>query len=92
MNKPSFKSLKFISNKAVLPLRNGYTAIVRTGRGTATTIGAKYEFELVPMNLDISDDRIGYCNERDITSLLRECDSLRPIDHRPDVQFPKFDW
>ena len=50
--------------------------VVRRGKDTATTVGAEYEFELIPVNSIISDDKIGYCNEEDITQLMYEVQSL----------------
>ena len=77
--KKSFSDLQFEEGKASLKLKNGYTVVVRTGKGTATTVGSPYEFELVPQNSIISDDRIGYCSEEDITQLLYESQSLPKI-------------
>lgn len=78
-NKKSFTDLKFENNKATLKLKNGYTVVVRTGHGTATTVGSPYEFELIPQNSIISDDKIGYCTEEEITQLLYESQSLAKI-------------
>ena len=77
--KKSFKDLVFDGDKASLKLKNGYTVVVRTGKGTATTVGSPYEFELIPSNLTISDDKIGYCTEEDITQLMYESQSLSKI-------------
>ena len=77
--KKSFKDLVFDGDKASLKLKNGYTVVVRTGKGTATTVGSLYEFELIPSNLTISDDKIGYCTEEDITQLMYESQSLSKI-------------
>lgn len=78
--KYSFEDLVFDqSDKAGIKLRNGYTVVVRKGKGTATTVGAPYEFELVPQNSIISDDRIGYCTEEDITQLMYESQSLPKV-------------
>ena len=74
--KLAFKDLIWSSDKASIELKNGYTVVVRTGKDTATTVGAKYEFELIPQNSIISDDRIGYCTEEDITELIHEAQSL----------------
>ena len=78
-NKKSFADLVFEDNKASLKLKNGYTVVVRTGNGTATTIGSPYEFELIPFNSIVCDDIVGYCNEEDITQLLYESQSLSKI-------------
>ena len=77
--KKSFADLVFEDNKASLKLKNGYTVLVRTGNGTATTIGSPYEFELIPFNSIVCDDIVGYCNEEDITQLLYESQSLSKI-------------
>jgi hypothetical protein len=53
--------------------------VVRKGKGTATTVGSPYEFELVPVNSIISDDRIGYCTEEDIIQLIYESQALPKI-------------
>ena len=74
--KKSFDDLTFENNQASLKLKNGYTVVVRTGKGTATTIGSPYEFELIPFNSIVCDDVVGYCNEEDITQLLYEAQSL----------------
>ena len=70
--KKAFKDLVFEENKASIKFKNGYTVIVRTGRGTATTVGSPYEFELVPVNPIVSDDKVGYCTEEDVTQLMYE--------------------
>ena len=75
----SFIDLKFENDKATLKLKNGYTVVVRTGRGTATTVGSPYEFELIPLNSKICDDRVGYCTEEEITQLMYESQSLTKI-------------
>lgn len=80
--KKSFNDLVFENNQASLKLKNGYTVVVRTGKGTATTIGSPYEFELIPFNSIICDDIIGYCNEEDITQLLYETQSLPKIKNK----------
>ena len=80
--KKSFSDLVFENNQASLKLKNGYTVVVRTGKGTATTIGSPYEFELIPFNSIICDDIIGYCNEEDITQLLYETQSLPKIKNK----------
>lgn len=67
--------MQFNNKIAKLKLDNGYTVVVRKNT-PATTVGAEYEFELIPINSIISDDRIGYCNEEDITELIRESSSL----------------
>ena len=77
--KKSFKDLVFEKNQASLKLKNGYTVVVRTGRGTATTVGSPYEFELIPMNSVICDDKIGYLTEEEITQLMYEVQSLSKI-------------
>lgn len=77
--KKSFIDLKFEDNKATLKLKNGYTVIVCTGKGTATTVGSPYEFELIPQNSIISDDKIGYCTEEEITQLMYESQSLPKV-------------
>lgn len=77
--KKSFIDLKFENNKASVKLKNGYTVVVRTGKGTATTVGSPYEFELIPLNSKICDDRIGYCTEEEITQLMYESQSLSKI-------------
>lgn len=77
--KKSFKDLIFEKNQASLKLKNGYTVVVRTGRGTATTVGSPYEFELVPVNSIVSDDRVGYLTEEEITQLMYEAQSLAKL-------------
>lgn len=77
--KKAFKDLVFEENKASIKFKNGYTVIVRTGRGTATTVGSPYEFELVPVNPIVSDDKVGYCTEEDVTQLMYESQSLPKI-------------
>ena len=77
--KKSFKDLTFEEGKASLKLKNGYTVVVRTGKGTATTVGTPYEFELIPINSVISDDKIGYLTEEDVTALMYEAQSLSKI-------------
>lgn len=78
--KYSFTDLVFDqSNRASIKLRNGYTVVVRKGKGTATTVGSPYEFELIPQNSIISDDKIGYCTEEDITQLMYESQSLPKV-------------
>ena len=77
--KKSFKDLVFENNQASLKLKNGYTVVVRTGRGTATTVGSPYEFDLIPKNSVISDDKIGYLTDEDITQLMYEAASLTKI-------------
>ena len=67
--------MQFNNKVASLKLDNGYTVVVRKNT-PATTVGAEYEFELVPMNSIISDDKIGYCTKDDITELIRESSSL----------------
>ena len=47
--------------------------------GPATTVGAPYLFECIPINSIISDDAIGYCTEDDITQLLHEVQSLTKL-------------
>lgn len=74
--KKSFADLKFENNKATLKLKNGYTVVVRTGHGTATTVGAPYEFELIPFNSIVCDDKVGYCTEEEITQLMYETQGL----------------
>lgn len=75
----SFADLTFNDNQAGIKLKNGYTVVVRKGKGTATTVGSPYEFELIPQNSIISDDRIGYCSEEDITELIHESQLLPKI-------------
>ena len=77
--KKTFKDLVFENNTASLKFKNGYTVVVRTGRGTATTVGSPYEFELVPVNSIVSDDRIGYLTEEEITQLMYEAQSLAKL-------------
>lgn len=77
--KKSFKDLIFDKGKASLKFKNGYTVIVRTGKGTATTVGTPYEFELIPVNSIISDDRIGYLTDEDVTQLMYEVQSLSKL-------------
>lgn len=77
--KKTFKDLTFKDNEASLKFKNGYTVVVRTGKGTATTVGSPYEFELIPTNFIISDDKIGYCSEEDIDQLLNDAQSLPKI-------------
>lgn len=77
MAKKSFKDLVFNNNVAKLELKNGYVVIVRKGRGTATTYGAPYEFELVPANPIVAEDIVGYCTEDDITMLIHESIKLK---------------
>lgn len=77
--KKTFKDLSFKDNQASLKMKNGYTVVVRTGKGTATTVGSPYEFEVIPMNSIISDDIIGYCSEDDITQLLHDVQALPKI-------------
>ena len=77
--KKSFKDLTFEESKASLKLKNGYTVVVRTGKGTATTVGTPYEFELIPINSVISDNKIGYLTEEDVTALMYEAQSLSKI-------------
>lgn len=77
--KKSFKDLVFENNQASLKLKNGYTVVVRTGRGTATTVGSPYEFELVPMNSVVCDDKIGYLTDEDITQLMYEVQGLSKL-------------
>ena len=77
--KKSFADLVFENDKASIRLKNGYTVVVRTGKGTATTIGSPYEFELIPFNSVVCDDVVGYCNEEEITQLLYEVQSLSKI-------------
>jgi hypothetical protein len=79
VKKYSFADLVFQSHKAVIKLKNGYTVVVRKGKGTATTVGSPYEFELIPQNSIISDDKIGYCTEEDITQLMYEAQTLPKI-------------
>lgn len=77
--KKSFDDLIFENDRASLKLKNGYTVVIRTGKGTATTIGSPYEFELIPFNSIVCDDIVGYCNEEDITQLLYESQNLAKI-------------
>lgn len=77
--KKSFSDLKFENNKATLKLKNGYTVVVRTGKNTATTVGSPYEFELIPLNSKICDDKVGYCTEEEITQLMYESQHLAKI-------------
>ena len=77
MSKKSFKDLVFNDGVAELNLGNGYTVIVRQGKGTATTYGAPYEFQLVPANPIVADDIVGYCTEDDITTLIYESNKLK---------------
>lgn len=79
MAKKSFKDLHFNNNEASIKFKNGYKVIVRTGQGTATTIGSKYEFEMIPLNSKVADDLVGYCTEEDITELMYEVQSLTKI-------------
>ena len=79
IKKKGFIDLKFENDKAILKLKNGYTVVVRTGKGTATTVGSPYEFELIPQNSIISDDKIGYCSEEEITQLMYESQSLPKV-------------
>lgn len=79
IKKKDFIDLKFENDKAILKFKNGYTVVVRTGKGTATTVGSPYEFELIPQNSIISDDRIGYCSEEEITQLMYESQSLPKV-------------
>ena len=74
--KLSFSNLVWEDGIGILNLKNGYQVVVRTGKGTATTVGSPFEFELVPQNSIISDDRIGYCTEEEITELIKESQSL----------------
>ena len=75
----TFKDLQWDNNKASLIFNNGYQVIVRTGKGTATTVGAKYEVEMIPINSKIMDDRVGYCTEDDVTEILYEIQSLNKL-------------
>lgn len=77
MAKKSFKDLVFDNNVARLELKNGYTVIVRKGKGTATTYGVPYEFELSPFNPLVAEDIVGYCTEDDITTLIHESIKLK---------------
>ena len=74
---PTFKDLVFNNGVAKLELKNGYTVIVRTGKGTAHTYGAPYEFELSPFNPIVAEDIIGYCTEEDIDVLINESVKLK---------------
>jgi hypothetical protein len=75
----TFKDLQWDNNEASLTFRNGYQVVVRTGKGTATTIGAKYEVEMIPMNSKVMDDRVGYCTEDDVTEILYEIQQLTKL-------------
>ena len=77
--KLAFKDIVWTDNTGQIKLKNGYTVVVRKGKGTATTVGSPYEFELVPVNSIISDDRIGYCTEEDIIQLRYESQALSKL-------------
>lgn len=76
--KKSFKDLLWDGDVAEIHFRNGYSARIVRG-GPATTVGAPYLFECIPINSIISDDAIGYCTEDDITQLLHEVQSLTKL-------------
>lgn len=63
---------------AEIKFKNGYSARVTRG-GKATTVGAPYLFECIPINSIISDDAIGYCTEEDIDQLLHETQTLTKL-------------
>lgn len=70
-----FKTTIPLQREARVTLKNGYTAVIRTGYRTATTLGAPYEYDNIPRNADISDDVIGYCTKEDIINLINETSS-----------------
>ena len=78
MAKKSFKDLSWVDDVAEITFKNGYSAKVTRG-GVATTVGAPYLFECIPINSIISDDAIGYCTEDDINQLLHEVQSLTKL-------------
>lgn len=75
----TFKDLQWNNNEASLTFKNGYQVVVRTGKGTATTVGAKYEVEMIPLNSKVMDDRVGYCTEDDVTELMYEIQQLTKL-------------
>jgi len=75
----TFKDLQWNNNEASLTFKNGYQVVVRTGKGTATTVGAKYEVEMIPLNSKVMDDRVGYCTEDDVTEILYEIQQLTKL-------------
>ena len=75
----TFEDLQWNNNEASLTFKNGYQVVVRTGKGTATTVGAKYEVEMIPLNLKVMDDRVGYCTEDDVTELMYEIQQLTKL-------------
>ena len=75
----TFKDLQWDNNEASLTFKNGYQVVVRTGKGTATTVGAKYEVEMIPLNSKVMDDRVGYCTEDDVTELMYEIQQLTKL-------------
>lgn len=75
----TFKDLQWDNNEASITFNNGYRVVVRTGKGTATTVGAKYEVEMIPINSKVMDDRVGYCTEDDVTELMYEIQSLTKL-------------
>lgn len=82
--KKSFSDLEFKpitekSSKAELTFKNGYTVVVASGTGTATTVGSPYQLECVPQNATISDDVIGYLTSEEVTELMYEIQNLTKV-------------
>lgn len=77
--KKTFEDLQWNNNEASLTFKNGYQVVVRTGKGTVTTVGAKYEVEMIPLNSKVMDDRVGYCTEDDVTELMYEIQQLTKL-------------
>ncbi len=76
---------------------NGYAVIIRYGKGTATTVGARYEIQIVPSPPQghpyLSDDIVGYSTADDVNMTLQEVSHLKTIQNQTDnVTNPKFDW
>lgn len=76
--------------------RNGYTVLIRYGKGTATTIGAPYEVQVIPLppkgHTYLSDDIVGYSTADDCNVMLQEVAHLKKPENNEKVINPKFDW
>jgi hypothetical protein len=66
---------------ATLDFDNGYSISVVTGYGTHTSVSEPYECAVLfngelTYSTHITDDVIGYCNEEDVTKIMKQIQEL----------------
>ena len=72
--KKVFEDLTFENNEANITFPNGYSAKVTIHR----TLNP-YQIECIPVNQQISDEPIAYLTQEEVTQIMKEIQSLRPL-------------